>query len=97
MKKRNIQKAIVNNWIHLYIALSADDINFYEFQVAESTLSELSDDLLNVDNVRWLVLNYIHYHLGLVENWDMVYSYLDDTTDKTLFIKAINELGYEVS
>ncbi len=97
MKKREIQKAIVNRWIGLYSNFLVKEINLYEYQVSESTLSMLSYDLLKVDNLKWLTLNYMHYHRGKIEDWGTVYSYLDDTPDRTLFIKAIQQLGYEVN
>lgn len=97
MKKRNIQKVIVNHWIRLYGAFLASDINFYEFQVAESELSEVSYDLLGIDNIKWLTLNYIHYHRGEIEDWNTLYPYLDDTPNEALFNKAIKQLGYEVN
>lgn len=97
MKKRTIQKVIVNRWIGLYEAFLTSDINFYEFQVAESELSEVSYDLLGVDNLKWLTLNYMHYHKGKIEDWNTLYSYLDDTPKETLFNKAIQQLGYEVN
>ena len=97
MKKRNIQKVIVNHWIRLNGAFLASDINFYEFQVAESELSKVSYDLLGIDNLKWLTLNYMHYHRGKTEDWNTLYPYLDDTPNETLFTKAIQQLGYEVN
>lgn len=97
MKNREIQKAIVNRWIGLYSNFLAKEIGLYEYQVSELTLSKLSYDLLEVKNLKCLVLNYMHYHRGKIEDLGTVYSYLDDTPDRTLFIKAIEILGYEVN
>ena len=96
MKKREIQKAIVFEWLSLFDSLKKGIVKKSEYETALDALSSVADRLLDGDNIKWLATNYTHYYNGEKDSWYTEYPELDRISENEVFLRTVKGIGREV-
>lgn len=97
MKKREIQKAIVFEWLDLFASFKEGVIKKTEYKTALDALSSVADRLLDGDNMKWLATNYTYYYNGRKDSWYTDYPELDEISENEVFLRTVKGIGKEVS